>query len=471
MNESLENIDQLFKDELENFSPELPPLAWDNISQGLNARKKKNIRAIIYKVAAGVAIFIAAGSLIAYVFSSKNPAINETTVSETSALSTLQNIEVTSSDISTEQNYSTSNIINTETPDSEGSSVLQNPAGYQDDAANENIAPVILAFEETAKTENTFDIRSIQKIDALVETSLPEENIKIKPAPVKDDYIDFAQYEQVDLDEKVSNSSWMVGGQAGPQYSYREINSQKLSDELLARFNDSENGVMAYAGGVNVEFSPVKRLSIQSGIHYSKMGQQKYAEMNVINTPVGVTQQNNPEFQETEALSYKVVNSTGNIVFNNISTPDNNALDNTADFIPGAPPGGPLATSFNNTATENVSLSQYFEYIEVPLIARYSIIDRKFGVHLLGGVSTNFLVGSSVYQNNDLNTSVAQTNSVAPVNYSSTVGFGLGYTMNDNLKITLEPQLKYFLNAQSSINNITVNPYSLGVMTGIKYLF
>lgn len=470
MNESLENIDHLFKDELENFSPEVPPMAWENICLGLKTNKKRHIRSIVYKIAAGLALFIAAGSLITYVFTSKNTAINDIIVNESSVTPATQNIEggVVSKNLN--QTTSTQHVEYSEVKGLEIVSVEGDLFNEKLTSVSENSSPDMIAFQTPTTDRPTIKFSCAQKIDAQIETTLPEENLKTKPSVVQNDFIDFAEYEQMDFDEKGSNSSWMVGGQAGPQYSYREINSQKLSDELLARFNDSENGVMAYAGGVNVEFSPVRRLSIQSGIHYSKMGQQKYAQMNVTTIPMGVAQQDNPDYQETEALSYKVVNSTGNIVFDNISTPDNNTLENTADFRPIAPTR-PSASPVTNVSTHDVSLSQYFEYLEVPLIARYSIIDRKFGVHLLGGVSTNFLVGSSVYQNNDLNTSVAQTNSVAPVNYSSTVGFGLGYTMNDNLKITLEPQLKYFLNAQSSINNIDVNPYSIGVMTGIKYLF
>ena len=50
MNERFENIDQFFKDELENFSPEVPSMAWENISQSLSTKKSKKLRGFYYKI-------------------------------------------------------------------------------------------------------------------------------------------------------------------------------------------------------------------------------------------------------------------------------------------------------------------------------------------------------------------------------------------------------------------------------------
>ena len=102
-------------------------------------------------------------------------------------------------------------------------------------------------------------------------------------------------------------------------------------------------------------------------------------------------------------------------------------------------------------------------------MARYAIIDRKINFHLLGGLSTNFLIASPVYlDNGDYYT---DANNLNKVNYSSTVGLGLGYNFSSNFTFSIEPQFKYYLNKINTNSSTDVHPYSFGVFTGVTYLF
>ena len=54
-------------------------------------------------------------------------------------------------------------------------------------------------------------------------------------------------------------------------------------------------------------------------------------------------------------------------------------------------------SSTGKTAIREGDVLQHFEYLEIPMLLRYRVVDRRVGLNLLGGLSTNFLVGSNVY--------------------------------------------------------------------------
>ncbi len=469
MNDRFENIDQLFKDELEGYSPEVPGMAWDNISQSLNANKSKKLRGFYYKIAAGIALFLSAGSIIAFIVTDKDIVPSPVNISEVveSASDQQESINTLSAETNRKNGVSV-----VETKQNRSTQIVTTPPSINQNIEITDKEPELIASTEPKEVSREMILFTKAKnINGTIPYTVPSAELIIKAENESDEYSDFedyAEYEEIAFEEDAKNGSkWMVGGQAGPQYTYREINSQNLSDELLARYNEKEDGLLAYAGGVNVEFRPIRRLSIQSGIYYSKMGQQKPAELQAPNKSIPHAQRYNPNYNENQLTTYKVANSTGDIVFTNVSTPTTNNTLNQLDVSADRP----ITAEARQMVTESISLTQYFEYIEVPLIARYSIIDRKFGVHLLGGISTNFLVGNSVYLDNQPDSPAGYTEGIAPINYSSTVGFGLGYAMTENLKITIEPQLKYYLSNQINHSNINVNPYTVGVMSGIKYMF
>jgi hypothetical protein len=115
---------------------------------------------------------------------------------------------------------------------------------------------------------------------------------------------------------------------------------------------------------------------------------------------------------------------------------------------------------------------QDFDYVEVPLYLRYSVIDKKIGVDLLGGLSSNFLVGNRLYADGSSGkTLVGKTKDMATFNYSGTFGLGLRYGLTNRLSFSIEPRVKYFLNSVSNNSDVTFKPYTIGVFTGFSYEF
>ena len=58
-----------------------------------------------------------------------------------------------------------------------------------------------------------------------------------------------------------------------------------------------------------------------------------------------------------------------------------------------------------------------------------------------------------------------------PVNYSSTLGLGLGYQITRSLSFGLEPSFKYYLQSYTTSSQIGSNPYAFGLFSGVVYRF
>jgi hypothetical protein len=117
-------------------------------------------------------------------------------------------------------------------------------------------------------------------------------------------------------------------------------------------------------------------------------------------------------------------------------------------------------------------IDQYLEFLEIPFILRYKVLNKRLDVNVLGGVSTNILVGNSVYLiSGNEKSEIGQTEGLRSLNYSGNIGFGIDYDLGGNFMITFEPQLKYYMNSINTTDYISNRPYSFGMFTGIRYIF
>ena len=142
------------------------------------------------------------------------------------------------------------------------------------------------------------------------------------------------------------------------------------------------------------------------------------------------------------------------------------------------PSGTVLGNSIeDNTKTSAVFVSdarfiQSFEYIEIPLYLRYLIIDSKLDVEMMGGFSSNLLVGNETYmESGNTKSLIGKTNNMETVNYSGTLGIGLKYGLSKRIFLNVEPRIKYYLNSLNSNSSLTYKPYTIGVFTGLSYQF
>ena len=142
------------------------------------------------------------------------------------------------------------------------------------------------------------------------------------------------------------------------------------------------------------------------------------------------------------------------------------------DAIPQRSANDPLLEFAANTNPSfDGKMVQQLGYIEVPLELNYALIDKKFGVDIIGGISSLFLVENSVLlESEDLVTEIGEANNANEVNFSANAGVGLNYKFNPKVQLNVAPVFKYQLNTFSDTAG-SFRPFSVGVYSGISFKF
>lgn len=116
-------------------------------------------------------------------------------------------------------------------------------------------------------------------------------------------------------------------------------------------------------------------------------------------------------------------------------------------------------------------LNQKIGYIEVPLEMSYKILDRKFGVEVIGGVSSLFLNQNEVsVETSGTQMIIGKADNLNAVHFSGNVGLGLKYSFLKNIDLHLEPLFKYQFNTFNDTSG-NFKPYVFGIYSGLSYSF
>ncbi len=262
--------------------------------------------------------------------------------------------------------------------------------------------------------------------------------------------------------QKRKGRSWSVGTQFSPVYSYRLLaaSSGAVSN---ARYNEAEQGTVGYAGGFNVGWNPAGRLSLATGFYLAGTGIR--AEGYLYPEQATVTYGN----LSSASNVYAFDNSIGNVevpgegTVQGLAEAERNWAGNTV------PDGG---TETNTMSPQEAGLLQQFRFLEIPLMVRYKLIDRRMDFHVLGGVSTNLLVDNDNYvETDDGRERLGETTGLNKLNLGGTMGIGMEYAISDQFLINLEPRFNYYLNSINAVNGLKPHPYHIGVYTGMFYRF
>lgn len=117
------------------------------------------------------------------------------------------------------------------------------------------------------------------------------------------------------------------------------------------------------------------------------------------------------------------------------------------------------------------AINQQISFIEVPLELGYKLLDRKFGIELIGGISTLFLNDNSVsIVSNGQEMVIGEANNLNNIHFSSNVGLGFKYSFWKSFNANFQPMFKYQINTFSE-NSGNFKPYFIGLYTGISFSF
>jgi hypothetical protein len=463
MKDGLENMDKLFRDNLLEYSQTPPDEVWNRIEHSLGSRQKRYVWPLYMRVAASILLLAGLGILTWKYLDTEN---------KTSITEIQRNDPVEAGNGSSDRGLSTfntpnqtGNTLTNETQMNSGLADNETPVAFMSSDNSDAPLQAVERYELPREVEESDDIPVDYSIESIAEAVQPETPVQDNTPDIKgnsestivsNDFIIQQNLLALEQGSQVSKEQrpvvWSLGGEAGPQYSYRNINTN-TSNVSSGFYNEYEKGVIAYAGGVNIEMEPAKRFSVQSGVFYSKIGQIKNNLQLSANGQIGEAWFD-PSFEYTSGTRVTdVVNSTGSITFDkDLAAP---VADNANSWEPGI-----------------VTAEQYFEFIEVPLVCSYKIIDRKWDIALSSGLWANFLVGNKAYAtDNETFTLEGATEDINKFNYSASLAVGFDYPVGKSLNISLQPIFKYYLMPINTNPQTEVYPYSFSLMTGIHYTF
>ncbi|MCF8335861.1 MAG: outer membrane beta-barrel protein [Bacteroidales bacterium] len=236
-----------------------------------------------------------------------------------------------------------------------------------------------------------------------------------------------------------------------PVMSYRRLQN----DASRLAYNTSESELFSYTGGLNFGYALSNRLSVHSGFYYSQIGQT-----------VNEIRLGSDDFaQYGEEIFVRLNNSLGEVEVEPAKLLSAKPSESIENIVKG---NRLLKFSYKLDA----SVVQRFEYVKIPLMVEYTMIDKNIDVSLVGGINSNFLVNQGVYLKNQTGNTrlIGNTTNIRQFNYSGAVGVGLEYNFTQQINMYLQPHMDYFLNSINYSETKTY-PYSFAVHTGLSITF
>jgi hypothetical protein len=471
MNKDKKNIDLLFEEKLKQFRESPPAQTWDRLEKDLNREKSVKLLFYFRLAAASLLILLAFGAGYFYATYQSKPSqkisqemllpkiesdskhsekpidLNNELVKKEETQSTHQNSEATlRSTLSSkkpdkiDQPFVTDN-------EKKTSDILIAENEVQDAKTLEEIAenPEVIVEEnvnaQNAGTEETFALKQDE----------PSKNEVIpdyKP-PILDPNAKVYGLETT----KNKEGKWSVGAQVAPVWSYRDISinyqnqSGSNAKEAESQLNETEDALLSYAGGIDVNYNLSNRWIIQSGMYYSKIGQ-------VNNNALDFRQDND------QYLLFAIRTSTGSIDVAFERIPDDIRKIN--------PPKDTLET----IDLSNVKIIQNFDLFEIPLMIKYKILDKKLGINISGGLSPAYLLNNNtILQVDEDKYDIGNSSNLNTMIFNTSISLGLNYALSKKLSLKMEPNFKYSLSPINKNSQFDYHPYYFSWFTGLSYKF
>lgn len=309
-----------------------------------------------------------------------------------------------------------------------------------------DVAPVESAEvgEDEKQEGEAPKVPAVQKDSLLM---LPERGIAIDP----------------ETDREDQSGKWQLGASLSPLYNYRDVTSQDDYSKALA--NSSETARLTFAGGVQVNYQQSKRLTVESGLYYTRMGVNIGDYSNFRNGWFSDRLDAAPGSVENVV---SISNSMGKIVSasNDLFVSNNSGTEAVADYHMLYPE----LMMVENSIVEN--FSQSLEYLEIPLNIKYLVLDRSVQVQLIGGVSTNVMINNSVSAHTGEGAVViGASQDLRSLNYSGNAGIGIIYDLFESFSLSVEPKFRYYLYSVNKGQLPSTRPYTFGLYTGVNYTF
>ncbi|MEA1786670.1 outer membrane beta-barrel protein [Arenibacter sp. GZD96] len=344
----------------------------------------------------------------------------------------------------------------TTTPTTEDNAAVGNPSATMNLKATENNTAVAQEDgiqSETNQTKQRLEEARLQpegrSTNAVAAAEAEEKGVQ----PPKKSIFEEIEQQQKEKEEALAKNrsdKWSVGPSVAPVFFSATGEGSPIHSNFAT---NSKTGKTNLSYGVVVSYELSKKVVVRSGIHK--------VDYSYNTNDVSFTAVMDPS---TNAL---IDNINYALASRNISISSKTAAPNGLSTQANADVVGVNALE----TSRNASMEQQFGYVEVPLELTYALVDRKFGLHVIGGVSSLFLTNNAIsLESTEIQTEVGEANNLNNVNFSTNFGIGMQYKFTPQLRVNVEPIFKYQLNTFSETAG-SFNPFSIGVYSGINYRF
>lgn len=236
---------------------------------------------------------------------------------------------------------------------------------------------------------------------------------------------------------KTKSNRWQVSTNVAPVFFNSATNGSPIESQFAQNSKSYENNLSV---GVGVQYAVNKKVAVRTGVNKMTLA-----------------------YNTNDVLFFGALNTVG---MSNLSNATSQIQVLSASNVNGI---APFEDNLQNT--QNGVLNQKMGYYEVPLEVSYALIDKKFGMNIIGGFSTLFLNENSVsVQSATTHVSLGSAKNLSDVHFSSNFGLGFKYEVSKNLQANFEPTLKYQFNTFSRDAG-NFKPYFVGLYTGVSYKF
>jgi hypothetical protein len=453
MRKGEERMDELLRKRLEQFSAEPPERVWQGIRTGIGPAGARGKLVYIRWSAAAAVLLLALISGLLFIDRSGElqPSFSE------------QNRQTIENDVEPSVPSSPEN--------SAGIAQIAKPEpGIHNDVLTVKIDQVII---DADSDRQQITLPVLKAIRSLLDYNAPApglqfagnvETISADNLSEADKLILAGNLSRSSGGQNVGDAAWKVGVHVSPGVS---SHTASYSSQYAGNMTYAEDDMQAsIGGGFSVQYKAASRWRVETGMYYSK---------------TGGSSGNSVQLNGIRA-DYSSLSSSAEKYFNTgVSLDDGQmAMNSTAGVIKFSrtPSNAELVSMPETTADRSTAMltpgefSQVFNYVEIPLFARYQLVDARFGVELMGGLSTNLIIGNNVYMDSNSGRElVGSTQDINTVNFSGTAGVGLIYALGKNLSMSVEPRLSYYLNSINHSGDVNFKPWRIGVFTGLSYEF
>jgi hypothetical protein len=427
------NIDLLFRNGLKDYEVLPPQEVWDVVRPAIKTR-----RSMVILRAAALLTALVSISFIAYMLSRTSVIAPGNEISEF-IIGITDPVRVPSIENVTEQQDA--GMIALAVP------VVSTPEEQVSSISREDA----ILFPEVANTDGLYIPVRGRSMSQLGIISSTKNSMEVPEVSVPEFYPETQQ---------PAKERWSVSAMASPTY-YSRMGSG--SDELINQIMSSEQPVLTYSGGFALSYKISKRFSIQTGFYYASAGK----EIEGVNSFSGFDKY----LDSKGSHNFAVLTSSGPVFTSNADVflladgSRERMLSNNYTIDVFDPKKASLRYIDN-------SIIQSFSYLQMPVMLRYKFIDKTLDFNLVGGLSSDLLIGNTAFAREGSDKiPIGTTKGLNSLIFSSSLGMGMEYNFSGKISLNFEPTLRYFLSPFGNSAGQQIHPYSFGVFSGFSFRF